>query len=138
MKGLVRFGVSLDRDLLGRVDRFIKAHRYVSRSKAIADILREKLVEEEWRGQTEVIGTITMVYDHHQRQLTGRLVCIQHHHGAAVLSSQHIHLDHNHCLEVVIVRGSPVKVRGLADRMKSCKGVKHLSLAMSSTGKRIA
>jgi len=138
MSSIVRFGVSLEKGLLGKFDRMIKKMSYGNRSKAIADILREKLVEKEWSVETEVVGTITMIYDHHQRDLTGRLICIQHHHDAAVLSSQHIHLDDKNCLEVIIAKGKPQSVKALADKMRSCRGVKHLSLNMSSTGRAIS
>lgn len=137
MGEIVRFGVSLDGALLKRFDTLIRKMGYGNRSKAIADLVRERLVEREWAGGEEVVGTITMIYDHHQRELTARLTDIQHRHHDAVLSSQHIHLDHRNCLEVVIVRGAPREIRKLAEGMKACRGVKHLQLTMSSTGKEI-
>ena len=137
MGDIVRFGVSLERSLLERFDRLIERMGYGSRSKALADLAREKLVEREWAEGKEVVGTITMVYNHHQRELTEKLIDIQHHHHGEILSSQHIHLDPDNCLEVVIVKGDPAEITSLAERMKSCRGVKHLQVSMSSTGKEI-
>lgn len=134
MTEIVRFGVSLERELLQKFDRLIRRSGYGSRSKAIADIVREKLVQREWARGKEVVGTITMIYNHHQRELTSRLTNIQHDYHQAILASQHIHLDHDNCLEVVIVKGLPSKVQALADGMKACRGVKHLALTMGSTG----
>jgi CopG family nickel-responsive transcriptional regulator len=135
MNKIVRFGVSIERRLLDAFDRMIGGRGCENRSKAIADLVREKLVEREWAAGREVVGTITMVYDHHQRELTERLTDIQHNCYREILSSQHIHLDHDHCLEVVVVKGAPAKIRRLADEMKACRGVKHLHLTMSSTGR---
>jgi len=134
MTEIVRFGVSLEKDLLQKFDRLIRHSGYVSRSKALADIVREKLVQREWALGKGVVGTITMIYNHHQRELTSRLTNIQHDYHQVVLASQHIHLDHDNCLEVVIVKGLPSKVQALAGGMKACRGVKHLALTMGSTG----
>jgi CopG family transcriptional regulator, nickel-responsive regulator len=134
MAEIVRFGVSLEKDLLQQFDRLIRHSGYGSRSKAIADIVREKLVQREWTLGKEVVGTITMIYNHHQRGLTSRLTDIQHGYHREILSSQHIHLNHDNCLEVVIVKGLPSKVQALADAMKACRGVKHLAMTMGSTG----
>jgi CopG family nickel-responsive transcriptional regulator len=134
---IVRFGVSVERGLLDKFDRLIRKSGCGNRSKALADIVREKIIARDWTGRKEVVGTITMVYYHHQRELTEKLTDIQHHYRREILSSQHIHLDHCNCLEVVVVKGLPAKVRGLADRLKALRGVKHLQLTMSSTGKAL-
>ncbi|HNR11902.1 MAG TPA: nickel-responsive transcriptional regulator NikR [Thermodesulfobacteriota bacterium] len=137
---LIRFGVSMPEELLGDFDRYITARNYQNRSEALRDMIRDKLVEKEWadaqQGQ-EVVGAITFVYDHHKRELVNALIDIQHDYTGLVLASQHIHLDHDHCLEVSVVRGSTEAIRTLTDRIKSMKGVKHTSLSMTTTGKRL-
>lgn len=137
MAGIVRFGVSLEKSLLDKFDLLMRRRGYGNRSKALADIVREKLVAQEWTEGKEVVGTITMIYNHHQRELTSKLLDIQHHHYSEILSSQHIHLDHDNCIEVVVVRGVPRRIKALADRLSACRGVKHCQVTMSSTGKGI-
>ncbi|WP_297057212.1 nickel-responsive transcriptional regulator NikR [Thermosulfurimonas sp.] len=139
MSDLVRFGVSIPASLLKKFDEYISRKHYQNRSEAIRDLIREKLVEEEWRhSQSEVVGTISYVYNHHKRELTDRLIDIQHDHYARIISTQHIHLDHDHCLEVIIVKGEVGAVRDLADRIKSLKGILHCSLSMTTTGRELA
>lgn len=137
MKGLVRFGVSLEKGLLDRFDRHARKMGHTNRSKAIADLVRARLVQEEWEGTGEVIGVISLLYNHRQRELSKRLTRLQHDQYTRVLSSQHIHLDHDTCLEVVVARGKPGEIRKLAELMGAHRGVKHARLSMSSTGKRI-
>ncbi|HIE33247.1 MAG TPA: nickel-responsive transcriptional regulator NikR [Thermodesulfobacteriaceae bacterium] len=139
MSDLVRFGVSIPASLLKNFDRYISRKHYKNRSEAIRDLIREKLVEEEWQeSRKEVVGTITYVYDHHKRELTDRLIDIQHKHYARIISTQHVHLDHDHCLEVIIVKGEASTVKDLADRIKAQKGILHCSLSMTTTGKDLA
>jgi CopG family nickel-responsive transcriptional regulator len=137
MNRLVRFGVSLERGLLARFDRRARKTGHTNRSKAIADLVRACLVENEWAGDGEVIGVISLLYDHRQRELSNRLIRLQHRHYTRVLSSQHIHLDHDTCLEVIVARGNPKEIKRLADLMRASRGVKHARLSMSSTGKAI-
>lgn len=137
MSELVRFGVSLDKDLLRRFDERIRDKKYTNRSEAIRDLIREDLVRREWQEGKEVTGAITLIYDHHKRELIRRLMDIQHDFQKNIVSTQHIHLDHNNCLEIIAVRGSPSQAQRLADTLKSTKGVKHATLGMSSTGKYI-
>ncbi|HPW16814.1 MAG TPA: nickel-responsive transcriptional regulator NikR [Candidatus Aminicenantes bacterium] len=139
MSRLVRFGISLGEDLLARFDRLVVAGRgYASRSEAFRDLIRASLVEEEWRGGGEVAGAITLVYDHHRKDLVSRLTDLQHDAHGLIVSTQHIHLDHDHCLEIIAVRGRAVGVRRLADALRSVKGVLQGSVNMASTGKRLA
>jgi CopG family nickel-responsive transcriptional regulator len=139
MPDLVRFGVSLEQDLLIKFDKCIKEEDYPNRSEAIRDLIREHLVKREWmKGDREVGGAIILVYDHHRRELVNRLTDIQHDFHKLILSSQHIHLDHNNCLEIIAVKGMPKEVEGLAFKLKSTKGVKYGSLSMATTGKEIA
>lgn len=132
---LKRFGISLDKDLLSVFDTHRKTKKYTNRSEAIRDLIREDLVKKQWNEGKEIAGTITMIYDHHQRELLNKLTDIQHDFGQLIVSSQHVHLDHHNCLEVIVLKGRPQQAIRLADMMKAVKGVKHASLTMSSTGK---
>ena len=137
---LVRFGISMPEGLLEEFDRYINDKNYQNRSEAIRDLIRDTLVQSEWtdvqEGQ-EVVGTITFVYDHHKRELVNALLDVQHNYDTLVVASQHIHLDHDHCLEVTVLRGSTANIRELADKIRSMKGVKHAALNMTTTGKNI-
>ena len=137
MTQLVRFGVSLEKELLGKFDQRIRSKNYTNRSEALRDLIREDLVRKEWQEGKEVAGSIALVYDHHKRELVNKLVDIQHDFGTCIISSQHIHIDHNNCLEILAVKGSPEKVQRLSDSLKAVKGVKHSALGMSTTGKDI-
>jgi CopG family transcriptional regulator, nickel-responsive regulator len=137
MSKLLRFGVSLEDDLLERFDRLIKEKNYTNRSEAFRDMIRQELVRKQWQSGGEVAGAITLIYDHHQRELVNKLTNIQHDHGSVIISSQHTHLDHNNCLEIIAVKGDPKEVQKLADSLRSVRGVKHGTLSMSSTGKDI-
>jgi len=132
---LIRFGVSIEKDLLERFDRFIKDKKYTNRSEAFRDLIRQDLVQKQWLSGQEVAGTITLIYDHHKRELVNKLMDIQHNFGGTIISSQHVHLDHNNCLEIIAVKGSPKGAQKLADSLKSVKGVKHGTLSMSTTGR---
>ena len=137
MNALTRFSVSLDAALLERFDGQTRRAGYPTRSKAIADLMRESLVRGEWKSGHEVAAAIVMVYDHHRHDLTHRLTEIQHDRQALIIASQHVHLDHHNCLEVVVVRGRPSEVEALSDRLRATKGVKYCSLAAASTGREI-
>ena len=135
MRKLVRFGVSLEETLVKKFDAQIKDKGYRTRSKAIGDLIRESMVRQEWAGGTTVAGAIILVYDHHKREVTEHLTHIQHDHHDCIVSSQHVHLDHNNCLEVIVVRGKPSEARKLAAELKAVKGVKHSSLTAATTGR---
>ncbi|MCX8022159.1 MAG: nickel-responsive transcriptional regulator NikR [Syntrophorhabdaceae bacterium] len=135
MGELVRFGVSLEKSLLEKFDAFIKERNYANRSEAIRDLIRQELVKREWIEGEEVAGAITLIYDHHRRDLLRKITEIQHNYQRFIISTQHIHLDHSNCLEIVAVKGTPDEILRLADRLKAIKGVKHSTLGMSSTGK---
>lgn len=137
MSGLVRFSVSIEKALLGRFDRRIEKDGYPTRSKAIADLMRDSLVKHEWKEGKKVAAAIIIVYDHHKRDLTNRLTHIQHEFHELVISSQHIHLDHDNCLEIIVVKGKPKDVIELSNRLKATKGVKYGSLSAASTGKEL-
>lgn len=138
MGELIRFSVSMEEELLAQFDALIKEHGYSNRSEAIRALIRDRLVQEEWKNvRSETVGTITFVYDHHQRELTEKLTASQHKWYRYILSAMHIHLDEDHCLEVLAVRGRADEIRKIADALLSVKGVKHGKLVMTSTGKNL-
>lgn len=137
MADLFRFGVSLPRGLLDKFDRLIKERNYPNRSEAFRDLIRQELVKKEWEEGKEIAGAITLVYDYHKRELLNKITDIQHKFQRIIISTQHIHLDHNNCLEIIAIKGSPKEAQKLADTLKSVKGVKHGTLSMSSTGRDI-
>ena len=135
---LVRFGVSMDENLLQRFDTLISRKGYANRSEAMRDLIREHLVEEEWREKgREMIGTITIVYNHHTRGLSDTLIDLQHHFHNLVVSTMHLHLDEDNCLEVLVVKGKVDKIKSIADKLISTRGVKHGKLTMTTTGKEL-
>jgi len=126
----------MDRRLLDRLDAWVDRRAYPNRSEAIRDLVRHGLVEAEWQvGNAETVATITLVYPHHARLLPGRLTAAQHDHYSEIVSSLHVHLDHDHCLEVLVVRGRAKTLRALADRMIATRGVKHGRLTMATIGR---
>lgn len=137
MEQLVRFGVSLDKGLLREFDRHIRRRRYTNRSEALRDLIRDNLIGQEWEGNRETVGTITFVYNHHVRDLTGKLTDIQHDYQGQILSGMHVHLDHDHCLEVLVVKGKGAEIRKVADALVSVKGVKYGKLTMTTNGKAL-
>ncbi len=137
MSKLVRFGVSLEQGLLEKFDRLTKEKSYTCRSEAFRDLIRQELIQKQWQSGHEIAGAITLIYDHHKRELVNKLMDIQHAFGGMIISSQHVHLDHNNCLEIIAVKGSPKEAQKLSDSLKSVKGVKHGTLSMSTTGKNI-
>lgn len=132
---LLRFGVSLDGELLRKFDAFISSEGYSNRSKAIADLIRKEFVSDEFAKGGMVAGAVTIVYDHHKREVVNKLLDIQHDHGAIIISAQHVHLDHDNCLEIIAVKGQGEKVKELADALKSVSGVKHATLSVTISGK---
>lgn len=136
MSELTRFGISMDSQLLERFDQYITEHQYSNRSEAIRDLVREQLVQNDWQNEDqEIVGTVTLVFDHHQRELSEKLTEYQHDAHNKVISTLHVHLDHHHCLEVLVVRGKSNEVTNLANMILSTKGVKHGKLVMTSSGK---
>lgn len=137
MSMLVRTGISLDGKLLARFDQVIARKGYGSRSEAIRDLVREHSVAWDVAQNRVIVGTLTLVYDHHQPRLSERLIEAQHRYHGKVLAVTHIHLDHQNCLEVIIVKGRGTEVQRLADQLLSLRGVKHGKLVMTTTGKRM-
>ncbi len=135
MSELSRIGVAIDSDLLARFDKLIAGRGYSNRSEAFRDLIREELVEASGaKPDSLVVGTVTLVYDHHVRMLSDRLTDMQHEHFHNILSTLHVHLDHDNCLEVLVVKGKASAVKKIADGLISTKGVKHGKLTIASTG----
>jgi CopG family nickel-responsive transcriptional regulator len=132
---LKRFTISLDEKLLEQFDNAIKQRKYVNRSEAIRDLIRSAFIEEEWQADKDVVGVISVVYDHHHPKLQEKVTEIQHEYHHQIVSATHIHMDHHNCLEVVIVKGKAGSVNELADRLRSLRGVRNCKMAMSTTGK---
>ncbi len=137
MSELERFGVSIPDDLLNKFDKIISNKGYSNRSEAIRDLIRDNIVEQSIAEDGEVAGTITLVYDHHQRDLADKLMDIQHDFYKNIISTTHIHMDHHNCLEVLVVKGKSKKVNEIGNKLMSTKGVKHGKLVMTSTGKEL-
>ncbi|MBT9148266.1 MAG: putative nickel-responsive regulator [Syntrophomonadaceae bacterium] len=137
MFGLFRFGISLEKELLDKFDHLIRKKNYTNRSEAFRDLIRQELIRKEWQQNREVAGAITLIYDHRKRELLNKLTGIQHDFQNLIISAQHIHLDRNNCLEIIVVKGSSKKAQKLVDTLKSVKGVKHGALNMSTTGREI-
>ena len=135
MADLIRFGVAMEKKLLDRFDREIKEKNYSNRSEAIRDLIRKNLIEQEWEKKGEVSGAIVFVYNHHKRELVNTLMDIQHDFHEVIISTQHIHLDHDNCLEIVVVKGGVEDVKKLFDKLRSAKGVKHCTLAKTTIGR---
>ena len=136
MADLARFGVSIDQRLLERFDQLITDKGYVNRSEALRDLIRNALVEDQISrdNSTACVGTVTLVYDHHTRDLSDKLTEHQHSHHDAIISALHVHLDAHHCLEVVVVKGTAAEVKRLADELLGTKGVKHGKLVLTTAG----
>jgi CopG family transcriptional regulator, nickel-responsive regulator len=129
-----RFGVSLEEDLLADLDGFVRENQLPNRSQAIRHLIRDIKTKREWRKNQVVSGCVVLVYDHHKRDLMNKAVEIQHKYQGIVLSSQHVHLDHDNCLETIILKGTAGDLRDLADRLIGIKGMKHGELVMSTLG----
>lgn len=135
MSELSRIGVAIDSDLLKKFDDLIASRGYTNRSEAFRDLIRDELVEKTAEApDAEVVGTLTLVYNHHVRMLSDKLTDMQHSHFHHILSTLHVHLDHDNCLEVLIIRGKSKHVRSIADALVSTKGIKHGRLTVTSTG----
>lgn len=134
---LKRFSISLDDNLLDIFDQHIADKAYNNRSEAIRDLIRNTFVEKEWQEDKDVMGVISLVYDHHHPQLQNRVTELQHDFHHQIVSTTHVHMDHDNCLEVIIVKGKAKNVMDLADRLRALKGVRNSNLAMNSTGKSL-
>ena len=134
MTRLVRFGVSIDSSLLKKFDAFTAKAGYVGRSEAFRDLIRARLVEEEIQDSDALVyGVFTMVYNHHKRQLEEHLTNVQHDHHQNVITTTHVHVDHDNCLEVILLKGTVTILKQIALSLSSMKGVQHTKLTLTST-----
>lgn len=132
---LMRFGVSMEENLLKKFDSLCAGRGYKNRSEAIRDMVRETLIENELREKNaEGIGTLTLVYNHHQRELEEKLTNYQHDHLNAIISTMHVHLSHHLCLEVLLLRGKAKDIKAISDGLIATKGVRHGKLALTTSG----
>lgn len=138
MGELARIGIAIPEDLLEEFDRLIERRGYATRSEAVRDLVRKELVDEiSASPNAEVYGTVTLIYDHHARLLLDKLTEIQHQYHAAIISSLHVHLDHDNCLEVILVRGVSILVQKLANALIATKGVKHGRCTLTTSGRNL-
>lgn len=135
--GTVRFGVSIPGSLLKSFDQLMVQKGHQNRSEAIRDLIRDSLVKEEWASGKENVGTVTIVYSPHKRELSNVLTHLQHQYCKSIISTTHIHLDEDNCLEVLIVRGRGEEIKAISDRLIGIKGVKHGKLSLTTTGKEL-
>jgi CopG family nickel-responsive transcriptional regulator len=138
MSGAERFTVSVEPELLEAFDRHVEREGMATRSEAVKHLMRNALIEQEWDRGGNVAGALVMVYDHHRRDLVQKLTDVQHDYGDTIISTQHVHLDHDNCLEVVTLKGRAADIRTLVGAIKALKGLKHTSLVMTTTGSDIA
>ncbi len=127
-----RFGVSLEEDLLNDLDRLVQQQNFPNRSQAIRYLIKKNLVENEWQGNEEVAGAIVLVYDHHKPNLQNRSTEVQHDFHHLILSVQHVHLNHDNCLETITVKGKAKELIDLSNKLIAMKGIKHGQLVMST------
>ena len=138
MSDVIRFGVAMPKALLGKFDSFISKRNYPNRSEAFRDLIRQVLVEEEWKLKNkETVGTITLVYNHHYKEISDVLTDLQHHYCKEIISCLHVHLDKDNCLEVLVLKGKSEKIKDVADRLIATKGVKHGKLICTTTGREL-
>ncbi|MGA8110749.1 MAG: nickel-responsive transcriptional regulator NikR [Acidobacteriaceae bacterium] len=137
MSQLSRTGVSLEEDLLREFDGLLARRGYQNRSEAIRDLIREALLGESVDTNQPMVGTLTLVYDHHVPELSEKLTAAQHGAGAMVLAATHVHLDHNYCLEVIIMKGRSREIQEVADRLRALRGVELGKLVLTSSGKEL-
>jgi len=130
---VVRFSVSLEEDLLNELDLFAKDNSFANRSQALRHLIEKNIVEKKWQCNNIVAGAIVMIYDHHKKDILTRANDIQHNYFDVILSSQHYHLSHDMCLEIIAVRGKAKILTELSDKLISIKGIKHGKLLMSKT-----
>ncbi|MFW5997085.1 MAG: nickel-responsive transcriptional regulator NikR [Verrucomicrobiota bacterium] len=137
MSNLVRLSLSLEKSLYDKLERMVRRSGYKNRSEYVRDLIRDQLVEDEWNENQPVVGTITIIYNHHKRMLSETLTDVQHQHHDAILATTHVHLDAEMCAESIIVKASPAHVREITDELRQQKGVLHAALSIGSTGQQL-
>ena len=137
MPELVRLSFSIEKSLLKQLERLTREDHCENRSEFIRGLIRNRLVEEDWRRDREALATITLVYDHHSRQLSKKLLELQHHHHTEIMASTHIHLDEHRCAEMIMMKGRPERIRKIAALLRQQKGTLHAALSLSCTGEHL-
>ena len=137
MPELERLSFTREAPLMKRLEHLMKRAKFKNRSEFIRDLIRSRLVETQWEGDEEALGTITLIYDHDTRQLSDKLTALQHEQHHAIMATTHVHLDHHLCAEMIMCRGRAHVLRGLSEQLGQQKGVLHSQLSMSSTGKQL-
>lgn len=137
MSDLVRLSVSIEKPLFERLEKLVADSNYSNRSEFVRDLIRGYLVEEEWNSDKVLLGTISLLYDHHARGLSEKLTHRQHHFSGTVLATTHVHLDEHLCAEMIMVRGQGKDIKALADQLRREKGVLHAKLATGTTGEQL-
>ena len=136
MSDLVRFGVSVEADLIEEFDRLIGEKGYGNRSEALRDLMRDALVQADWSAlKGEQAATLTLVFNHHVREINDRLTEMQHDYPHLIVCTTHVHLSAHTCLEVLVLRGQPAELRAMADRLIATRGVQHGKLTMTTLGR---
>lgn len=130
---LKRFGVSLEENLLEALDQFVSERHFPNRSQALRYLIKKNIVRQKWENNKIVAGAIVLVYDHHKRDLQTTSTDVQHNYHDLILSVQHVHLDHDNCLETIAVKGKAKELQALADKLIAIKGIKHGELVMSAS-----
>lgn len=134
MSDVIRVSFSLESGLFEHLESLRRTQGYGNRSKFLCDLIRDRLVEERWKGNEEAVGTVTLIYDHHAYRLSDRLVDVQHRHHDVVLATTHVHLDQHMCAEVLLLKGTVKQLRDIASALRREKGVLHSDLSMSTPG----
>ncbi len=137
MSELVRLSISLERPLYETLEEMVRHSKYENRSEYLRDLIRDKVVADQWENAEEALGVITLIYNHHQRELSEKITNAQHHHHHLVLATTHVHLNSDLCAEMIMAKGKADNIRNLADTLRKQRGVLHLGLTMSSTGENL-
>ncbi|MDR1964265.1 MAG: nickel-responsive transcriptional regulator NikR [Planctomycetaceae bacterium] len=137
MSKVARISISVEEELLEKFDCFSEEQGFPTRSEAIKSVMRDALVQEEWTKGLHVAGAISLVYDHHKPGIVQKLLETQHQFCPEIQCSQHVHLDHDHCMEIIVLRGTNERIREILKQLRQVKGLKHVVLTMTTTGKHL-
>jgi CopG family nickel-responsive transcriptional regulator len=134
---LVRLSMSIEEPLYEKLEEMVASSRYSNRSEFLRDLIRQRLVDQAWQHDEEALGTVTLLYDHHTRELSAKLTEEQHHHHHEILFTTHVHLDHDLCAETILIHARAGKIEEIYNDLRRQKGVLHAALSISSTGKKL-
>lgn len=137
MSDLIRLSFSIEQSLVAQLEKLVKTNNYINRSEFIRDLIRAKVVAQQWEDNEEALGTITLLYNHHSRLLNEKLIELQHDHHDLILATTHVHLDAHLCAEMIMVTGKASAIRHLANQLQQPKGVLHMTLSMTATGNQL-